>query len=94
MSESSQVTQDSQMAAASQRPGEQIQASALQATCGQCWAYPNRLCKFDGSPELHLLRYSRANVKGVVSDDELARAEAASTGGKAPFVDWRKEERE
>lgn len=92
MSDSSQEDRDSQRTA-SQRPGYQIQSSALQATCGQCWAYPNRLCTFTGAEELHLLRYERANVKGVVSDDELERARASSTGGKAPFVDWRKEEK-
>lgn len=88
----SHATPDSQPAPATRRPGEQVQASALQATCGQCWAYPNRLCKFDGGEELHLLRYERANKKGVVSDEELERARAVAEPGKAPFVIWGKEE--
>jgi hypothetical protein len=73
------------------REGPEIQASALMATCGQCWAYPNITCKMSGlGDELHFARYQRANVKGVVSDDELARALAFK--GEGNYVTWGKEE--
>jgi hypothetical protein len=77
---------DNHPAAADIRTGLELQAAALMATCDQCWAYPGRLCKFDGGEELHLGRYERANRKGVITDEELKRAKAMV--GERNYVIW------
>jgi hypothetical protein len=59
------------------------------ATCDQCWAYPNRSCKFFAmGDELHFARYERANRKGVITDEELRRSKAMV--GERNYVVWEK----
>ena len=81
---SSQNTLDSQTNRA--RVGSELESIVIQATCGQCWAYPNRPCKIGGGPELHLARYSRANTKGVITSDELSLA--GTYAGESGYVTW------
>ena len=83
---SSHVSSDSQEKFES-RTGTELEAIVIQATCGQCWAYPNRKCKpLSGGDELHFARYHRASVKGIITDEELALAETYK--GESNYVAW------
>jgi hypothetical protein len=84
----SQITTDSsQSSHASQRRTDgELEAIVIQATCGQCWAYPNRPCKLDGTTGLHFARYARAHVKGVITAEELDVAN--SHVGERNYVIW------
>ena len=89
-SDGSQDHLDSRDNADVSRSGTELEAIAVQATCGQCWAYPNRPCRVAGTgTELHYARYQRANTKGVITDDELNRA--LTLTGEGNYVYWGKE---